>query len=140
MTSLVIAGGVNIIERQADLTTAQENILKAAGVTDVSVSELVCNDEYCTYWITKKGVINKQIRIDRYKEVCIVTKDGSYDKEGVEIEAPIVECNRVEIKAADLTKIRDKEVDMMLGTIAQTTEDTKSEIKIGNEELVRVGK
>ena len=70
LLGMVVAGGLALSQREAKLTETQKDALLAKGITDIKSTTMKCNDDYCTFWITKENAINSERRIEKYKEVC----------------------------------------------------------------------
>jgi len=123
-----IAGGIILAERDAKLTTEQTTALKDKGINDFETTKLNCNEEYCTFWVSKENVINSERRIEKYKEVC---------DEKTKI------CSQVEKTDVELLNERTAIVDNTIKGIANTIiiDNGKTDAKedIGTDEKIIIG-
>lgn len=144
-----IAGGVILSERTTSISETEKTVLSNANIKDVQVTELNCRTDYCTFWISKKDVINSERRIEKYKEVCteqvIDIKPEDCEKEnGVLDEKKVCRktvCNQVAKTEIELVNERNSIVDSALSEIAKDIVVTKSpEVKVGTNEKVIISK
>ena len=151
LVGTIWAGGAIISERfiTDKLDTGVRDSLIQKNVSDVFITEMSCQENYCTYWITKTGKINSQRRISLFNNVCVDTPVYEQkevcsepkciiDEKEVEIcEKPVCKmetvlirtdksCSDVQKTEAQLLAERDKDVASLLGTVAGVTSTAKA--------------
>lgn len=143
----VYAGGAALTQREASITEEQKETLTTKGINDFSITQLECKDEYCTFWITKKDVVNSQRRIEMYKEVCTETKLDIKPELCEENEGNLNEkeecikttCSQVLKNDVELVNERNYIVDNLIGSLADKikVEGTKApQIVKGTDEKI----
>jgi len=70
-TVFALAGDSISNQRVPVISDKDKDILIDKGINDISVSELDCNKDYCTFWINKEDIINTQEKIDISEYKCI---------------------------------------------------------------------
>jgi len=147
----VYAGGLAISQRQITLTTAQTTALTSKGINDVASSKLNCKEDYCTFWISKEGVINSERRIEKYKEVCteeiIDVKPEDCEKEEGRLDEKKLcyktICNDIakteEELLSERATISDDAIKSIADEIIVVSSKTPSKVEIGTDEEILIG-
>jgi hypothetical protein len=143
------AAGVTLSSREASITDDQKITLATKGISDFIVTQLECKDNYCTFWITKKDVINSQRRIEMYRQVCVESKVGiepeECENEGGSLnekkECIKTICSQVLKTDIELVNERNSIVDSLIGSLADNikVEGTKApQIVKGTDEKITI--
>jgi hypothetical protein len=150
LLGMVIAGGVALSQREASLSTVQKNALLAKGITDIKSTTMKCNDDYCTFWITKENIINSERKIDKYKQACtdevLEVKPEECEKEGGRLDEKDIcwetTCNQV-LKAEkemldERASITDKAISSLADSMIVDAGKGRDSPDVGTDEEVMI--
>jgi hypothetical protein len=110
-----------------------------------------CNDDYCTFWITKENVINSERMIQKYKEVCTeeridikpeeCTKDNMrLDEKNICWETTCVQVLKTEEEMLnERISITDKAISSLADSIIVDAGKGRDNPDVGTDEEVLIG-
>jgi hypothetical protein len=151
LLGMVVAGGIALTQRDATVTTAQRDALLSKEITDIKSTTMKCNDDYCTFWITKENVINSERMIQKYKEVCTeeridikpeeCTKDNMrLDEKDICWETTCVQVLKDEKELLDeRASITDKAISSLADSIIVDAGKGRDNPDVGTDEEVLIG-
>lgn len=149
LLGMTYAAGITLSSREASITDDQKITLANKGISDFIITQLECKDNYCTFWITKKNVINSQRRIEMYKEVCtegkVDIKPEECENEGGSLnekkECIKTICSQVLKTDIELVNERNSIVDSLIGSLADNIkidESKEPEVIKGTDEKITI--
>jgi len=123
---LAVAGGLAIAERDSKLTKEQADALIEKGIVDFKSTEMICNKDYCTFWVTKEDVVNKQISIQATKQFC---------------DEKTKVCSMIPKTEQELVSERNKIADDIISSVANKVIEEKAktvETKVSVDEVITI--
>jgi len=137
LLSVVIADEMFLNQREANLTPAQKTPLLSKNINDIATTKLNCKDDYCSFWITKDNIINSEIRVERYKEVCTEEKS---DENRLFTKAICVKILKSEKELLEeKTSITDKTISSLADSIIVNNQKSINNTDIGTDEKILIG-
>jgi hypothetical protein len=137
LLSVTIADEMFLNQREANLTTAQKTPLLSKNINDIATTKLNCKDDYCSFWITKDNIINSEIRVERYKEVCTEEKSDENRLFTKVICVKILKSERELLE--EKTSITDKTISSLADSIIVNNQKSINNTNIGTDEKILIG-